>query len=454
VKLVVSSCEVVATMDDGGTEIAGGSILVEDGVITWVGSGAPPDAEGAEVLDGSGSVALPGFINTHHHMQQALTRCRAQDQSLFGWLVDLYPTWALVDEEWMRAAAGVAMAELALSGCTTTMDHHYVFPDGVPNLLEAEIDAAREIGIRFLGTRGSMDLSVKDGGLPPDSVVQDLDTILAHSEEVVGRYHDPAPGSMLQIGIAPCSPFSVTDRLMVESAAQARRLGVRLHTHIAETVDEEEHCLDRFGLRPLELLDDRGWLGPDVWLAHCVQLNDRDIERVAETGTGVAWCPTSNLRVVGGIAPARKLLDHGATVGLGVDGSASNDVGNMTLEARMAMLVPRAVGGTSAMSARDALRVATRGGAGCLGRPELGSLEVGKRADIALFPVDGLAFAGAEADLVAGVLLCPGPRVRHLVVEGRPVVRDSRLVDADEDELAAAARRVTARLSATSGAPA
>jgi cytosine/adenosine deaminase-related metal-dependent hydrolase len=452
VKLVVSSCEVVVTMDDGGTEITGGSILVEDGVIRWVGSGEPPDAEGAEVVDGRGTVALPGMINSHHHMHQSLTRCRAQDQSLFGWLVDLYPTWALVDEEWMRAAAGVAVAELALSGCTTSMDHHYVFPDGVPNLLEAEIDAAREVGIRFHPTRGSMDLSEKDGGLPPDSVVQEVDTILAHSEEVVGRYHDPSPESMLQVGIAPCSPFSVTDRLMRESADQARRLGVRLHTHIAETVDEERHCVDRFGLRPLELLEDRGWLGPDVWLAHCVQLNDRDIGRVAETGTGVAWCPTSNLRVVGGIAPARALLDRGATVGLGVDGSASNDVGNMALEARMAMLVPRAVGGTGAMSARDALRVATRGGAGCLGRPELGSLEVGKRADVALFPVDGLSFAGAEADPVAGVLLCPGSRVRHVLVEGRPVVRDGRLVNADEDRLAAEARRVAAKLPAVSGA--
>ena len=448
---VIDGCALV-TMDADRTEHAVGHVVIEGARISSVGAGPAPRDREATYVDGRGCLATPGLVNTHHHLYQWLTRGFAVDHTLFEWLTTLYPVWACLDEDTVRTGATGALAQLARTGCTTTMDHHYVFPDGVPNLLEAEIDAAREIGIRFLGTRGSMDLSVKDGGLPPDSVVQDIDSIIAHSEEVVGRYHDPAPGSMLQIGIAPCSPFSVTDRLMVESATQARRLGVRLHTHIAETVEEEEHCLGRFGLRPLELLDDRGWLGPDVWLAHCVQLNDRDIGLVAETGTGVAWCPTSNLRVVGGIAPARALLDRGATVGLGVDGSASNDVGNMALEARMAMLVPRAVGGTGAMSARDALRVATRGGAGCLGRPELGSLEVGKRADVALFAADGLTFAGAEADLVAGVLLCPGPRVRHLFVEGRPVVRDGRLVNADEDQLVASARRVAARLPAASGA--
>jgi cytosine/adenosine deaminase-related metal-dependent hydrolase len=429
-------------MDDAGTEVAGGAVLVEDGVITWVGVGRPPGAAGAEVIDGRGTVALPGFVNTHHHMYQAMTRTRAQAKGLFGWLTELYPLWARLDEEWVRAAAAVAMAELALSGCSTTMDHHYVFPSAASRLFEAEIDAARELGIRFHPTRGSMDLSQKDGGLPPDSVVQDADTILADSEELVGRFHDPAPGSMLRVALAPCSPFSVTERLMRESALLARRLGVRLHTHIAESVDEEEHCLERFGMRPIELLDHLGWLGPDVWLAHCLYLDDGDIRRLSGTRSGVAWCPTSNLRVAGGIARARALLAERAIVGLGVDGSASNDCGNMLLEARMAMLVPRAIGGAAAMSAREALHVATRGGAACLGRDDVGSLEPGKRGDVALFSIDGLGFAGAEADPVAAVLLCPGPRVRHLVVEGRRVVRDSALVNVDEDVIAAEGRRI------------
>jgi 8-oxoguanine deaminase len=449
-KLLIDACEVLATMDDAATEIAGGSLLIEDGVITWVGKGRPREAGGAEMVDGRGTVALPGFVNTHHHMYQAMTRARAQAKGLFGWLTELYPVWAGLDDEWVRTAAAVAMAELALSGCSTTIDHQYVFPSGTSGLLEAEIDAARDVGLRFHPTRGSMDLSEKDGGLPPDSVVQDADSILADSEEIVRRFHDPAPGSMVRIALAPCSPFSVTERLMRDSATLARRLGVRLHTHIAETLDEETHCLERFGMRPIELLDDLGWLGSDVWLAHCLWLDDGDIRRLATTRSGVAWCPTSNLRVAGGIARARALLAAGVTIGLGVDGSASNDCGNMLLEARMAMLVPRAMDGAAAMSARDALRVATRGGAACLGRDELGSLEPGKRGDVALFSVDGLGFVGADADPLAAVLLCPGPRVHHLFVEGRPVVRGGALVNVDEAATVARARLVGRRLAARS----
>jgi len=431
-------------MDDDGTEIVGGSILIEDGVITWMGLGHPPGGSSKQMqrVDGRGCVALPGLINAHHHLYQTLTRVRAQDQGLFGWLTELYPVWAGVDAEWERAAAGVGLAELALSGCSTTTDHHYLFPAGASGLLESEIEVAREVGLRFHPCRGSMDLGASGGGLPPDSVVQDPDTILDDTLQSVRRFNDPGPGSMLRIAVAPCSPFSASPQLMRDSADLARALGVRLHTHIAETVDEESFCLERFGIRPLELLDEWGWLGADVWLAHCVHLSDRDIGRVAETGTGVAWCPTSNLRLGSGIAPARKLLDEGAHVGLGVDGSASNDAGNLMAEVRQAMLVSRAAGNPGAMSARDAIRVATRGGAACLGRDDVGSLQVGMRGDVALFAVDGLWAAGAEADLVAAAAHCPAPRVRDLYVEGRPVVIGGRLANADEEAITAEGHRV------------
>jgi cytosine/adenosine deaminase-related metal-dependent hydrolase len=445
-RLLIEGCEVVATMDDDGTEIAGGSILIEDGMIVWVGSGRPGEADGAEVLDGRGTVALPGLVNAHHHLYQTLTRARAQDQGLFGWLRALYPVWAGVDEEWERAAAAVGLAELALSGCATTTDHHYVFPAGASGLLEAEIEAAGGIGLRFHPCRGSMDLGASAGGLPPDAIVQDTETVLAQTEDAVRAFHDPSPGSMLRIAVAPCSPFSCTERLMKESAELARRLDVRLHTHIAETLDEAEYCRETFGRRPVELLDDLGWLGPDVWLAHCVHLEDADRDRMAATGTGMAWCPSSNLRLGSGIAPARALLDRGAPVGLGVDGSASNDGGDLLGEARQGLLVARTAG-ASALSARDVLRVATRGGAACLGRDDVGSLEPGKRADVALFGVDGLAFAGAEADPVAALVLCAPQRVRHLLVEGMAVVQGGVLSRADEGAIAAEGRRVGHRLA-------
>jgi cytosine/adenosine deaminase-related metal-dependent hydrolase len=299
-----------------------------------------------------------------------------------------------------------------------------------------------------------MDLSEKDGGLPPDSVVQDTDTVLAETEAAVKELHDPSPGSMLRIAVAPCSPFSVTDRLMRESVDLARRLGVRLHTHIAETLDEEEHCVERFGRRPIDLLEDQGFVGDDVWLAHCVHMSDADVARLAATGTGAAWCPASNLRIGSGIARVRDMVAAAVRVGLGVDGSASNDTGHMLGTARIGLLSARAprngaMGDPGELTVRDVLRIATRGGAGCLGwDEEVGSLEVGKRADVALVPVDGLSFAGAQRDLVAGVLLCAPPRVRHLFVEGRAVVRDGRLATADEDEIAAEGRRMGARIAA------
>ncbi|MDR7539714.1 MAG: 8-oxoguanine deaminase [Armatimonadota bacterium] len=449
-RILIEHCEVVATMDDAGTEIAGGSILMDEGVIAWVGGGAPPRSEGAERVDGRGTVALPGLVNTHHHLYQALTRVRAQDRGLFGWLRALYPVWAGLDAEWVLTAARVGLAELALSGCATTTDHHYIFPPGRPGLLQAEIDAARQIGLRFHPCRGSMDLGEAQGGLPPDSLVEDTETALAETEDAVRRFHDPRPGAMVRVAVAPCSPFSVTPRLMRESAELARRLGVRLHTHIAETMEEETYCQATFGRRPVQLLEDLGWVGPDVWLAHCVHVNPSEVSTFARTATGVAWCPASNLRLGSGVAPVRALLDAGAPVGLGVDGSASNDSGNLLAEARLGLLVQR-VHGAAAITAREVLRIATRGGAACLGREDVGSLEPGKRADVALFPVDGLAFAGAEADLVAALLFCGPPRVHHLFVEGRPVVRAGRLVGVDEAEIAAAGRRLARRIAGGAG---
>src|SRR5213082_710290 len=303
--ILLDGCRVVVTMDDAGTELENGSILIDGGAISWVGQGRPPVREQPDVIDGRGLVAVPGLINTHHHLYQTLTRVHAQQGGLFDWLRELYPVWATIDEDWERTAAEVGLAELALSGCSTTTDHHYVFPSGA-------------------------------GGLPPDNVVEDVDAILATTDDAIGRFHDPAPGSMLRIAVGPCSPFSVSPQLMRESAALARRRGVRLHTHIAETLDEEAFCQATFNRRPVELLEDLGFLGPDVWLAHCVHVNDGDIRRLAETRTAVAWCPTSNMRLGSGFAPAREMLDAGVTVGLAVDGSASNDGGNLMTETRQA----------------------------------------------------------------------------------------------------------------------
>lgn len=445
-RLLVETCEVVATMDEPGTEIAGGSVLIEDGMIVWVGAGAPPSPPD-ERLDGAGTVAIPGLINTHHHLFQTLTRARAQDKILFDWLVELYPVWAGLDEEWVRTSTLVGLAELALSGCTTTTDHHYLFPRGRSGVLEASVAAAAEIGLRFHPTRGSMDLGTSRGGLPPDEVCQEIDEILAETEDAIDRLHDPSPGSMVRVGVAPCSPFSVSEELMRESAELARRRGVRLHTHLAETLEEEAFCRERFALRPTELMEEWGWLGSDVWLAHCVHLNEKDARRIAESGSGVAWCPSSNLRLGAGFAPARALLDAGGVVGLGVDGSASNDAGNLGAEIRQALLITRGVSGASSMSAREALQVATTGGASCLGRDDLGSIEQGKRADLALFPVDDVATAGSDADLVASVVLCEPRRVRHLIVEGRVIVRDAELRTADEHEIAAQGHRAARRIA-------
>jgi len=445
--LLIENCEVVVTMDDAKTEIPGGSVLIDDGQVSWIGTGAPPSIAGTVRLDGRGMVALPGLVNTHHHLYQSLTRVRAQDQGLFGWLRTLYPVWAGLDVEWESIAARVGLAELALSGCSTSMDHHYIFPGHGNELLATEIEAAREIGLRFHPCRGSMDLGTSAGGLPPDRLVQPLETILEETDAAIRQYHDARPGSMLRIAVAPCSPFSVSRTLMEESATLARRAHVRLHTHIAETTDEEAYCQRTYGRRPVELLEQWGWLGPDVWLAHCVHLNATDVRRIANSGTGVAWCPTSNLRLGSGIAPVRALVDAGAPVGLAVDGSASNDRGDLLSEVRVGMLVTRSAD-ASAISAREALWAATRGGAACLGREDIGSLQVGKRADIALFSVEGLAFAGAEADFVAALSFCAPQRVTYLFVEGHPVVTKGHLVRIDEEQLAAAGHKAGRRIAA------
>jgi cytosine/adenosine deaminase-related metal-dependent hydrolase len=433
--ILIESCRRVAVMDDAGTELADASILIDKGTIAWVGKGKPPAQGDVERIDGRGLVAIPGLINTHHHLYQVLTRARAQEQGLFGWLKELYPVWAHVDREWERSAALIGLAELALSGCSTSVDHHYVFPRGVDGLLEAEIDAAKAVGLRFHPCRGSMDLGESQGGLPPDSIVQDLDTILSDTEAAIRRFHDPSTGSMLQIAVGPCSPFSVSDRLMRESVTLARKHQVRLHTHIAETTDEQAFCQEKFGRRPIQLLEDFGFLGDDVWLAHCVHADASDIALLAKTKTGVAWCPTSNARLGSGIAPSRRLLDARVPLGLSVDGSASNDGNQMLGEVRQGMLVTRAVNGAQSMTAREALRVATRGGAACLGRDDIGSLEVGKRADLALFTVDEPGYIGAETDPIAALVFCAPTAVRHLFVEGRQVVADGRLATLDASRL-------------------
>ena len=447
-RLLISGCEAVVTMDDAGTELSGGSILVEDGVIRWVGTGSPPAGTpaDAEVLNARGCVAIPGLVNTHHHLYQVLTRARAQQHNLFGWLTELYPVWAGLDTEWVRVAAATGLAELALSGCSTSTDHHYVFPAGAGDLLEAEIAAARAVGVRFHPCRGSMDLGASKGGLPPDEVVQDTDVVLAETERAVRRFHDPGPGAMVRIAIAPCSPFSASERLVRESAALARRLGVRLHTHIAETADEETFCRERFGCTPVELLEQLGFLGADAWLAHAVRLSTEDVRLIAASGTAIAHCPTSNLRLGSGTAPIRELVDAGVPVGIGVDGSASNDGGHMLGEVRQALLVARGRSGPGAMGAREALRLGTQGGAACLGRDDLGSIEPGKRADLALFDLTGLATAGVDDDPVAGIVLAWPQRVRHLLVEGRFVVRDGALATVDETALAAEAHAMARRI--------
>jgi cytosine/adenosine deaminase-related metal-dependent hydrolase len=429
----------VLTMDAAGTEHERGWIRLDDGLVAELGAGDPPGP--AEDLHGA--VVTPGLVNTHHHLYQTLTRARAQDADLFTWLRTLYPVWARIDEEMVYAAARTGIAELALSGCTTVFDHHYVFPSGTAGIVEAELRAAAEIGVRIVASRGSMDLGVSDGGLPPDNLVEEIDEVLADTERLAGL----VDGAAAQIVVAPCSPFSVTTRLMEESAELARRLGLPLHTHLAETVEEDAYCRELYDCSPVEYLERVGWLADDVWCAHCIHLSQVEVERFGAHGVGVAHCPTSNLRLGAGVAPVRELIDAGVDVGLGVDGSASNERSDLFFEVKQALLVARGRSGPGAMTARQALQLATRGGSRALGRDDIGSLEPGKRADLAVWRTDRLELAGA-ADPVAGLVLGGPHRVERLVVAGKDVVRGGALVNADEAEIAREHRVAAARLPA------
>jgi cytosine/adenosine deaminase-related metal-dependent hydrolase len=451
---VIEHCH-ITTCDPTGTEYEDGHLVVTDGVITAVGAGPAPAMTGAAVppagstatrIDGHGCLLTPGLINTHHHLYQWVTRAVSQDETLFGWLTTLYPIWARIDAEIVHAAAAANLGWLALTGCTTSSDHHYVFPERGGDLLDAEIRAAQQIGLRFHPARGSMDLGESDGGLPPDSVVEDRDVILAATAAAIDTWHDPSPESKLRIAVAPCSPFSVSEGLMREAAELARAKGVRLHTHLAETVEENHYCAEHYGCTPTEYAERLGWLGPDVWMAHCVHLDDAGVDRFAATGTGVAHCPTSNGRLGAGLAPIQELIARRVPVGLGVDGAASNESGRMVDELHQALLVARLRDGPTALSARQSLSLGTIGGARCLGREaEIGSLEPGKLADLALWRVDGLAGDGI-LDPVA-TLVFGAPALERLWVGGEPVVADGQLTGADAATLGAGARRAAAALA-------
>ncbi len=436
--LVIDNARMVATLDDGRRELAGGWVAIADGLISAVGTGEAPSA--AARLDATDCLVTPGLINTHHHLYQNLTRAfpPMTDKPLFGWLQSLYPLWRSIDTESVYVSAWVGLAELALSGCTTSTDHLYLHPQHAGDLLTAEIEAARDLGMRFHPTRGSMSLSVKDGGLPPDDVVADDDEILAASEDAVRRHHDRSFGAMTRIALAPCSPFSVTEDLMVRSAELAERLDVRLHTHFAENAEDDLFSLERFGCRPMEYLERTGWCTDRTWVAHCVMPDADEVARLGRAGVGVAHCPSSNLVLASGIPPIVDLRAAGVPVGLGVDGSSSADAASLWLEARQALLLAKLRNGAHAITARDVLEVATLGGAACLGRTgELGVLQPGAVADVAVWSLTGPAFAGAIADPVEAWLRCGPVSARDTIVAGDPVVRDGRLVSSRTEEMLA-----------------
>jgi 8-oxoguanine deaminase len=420
----------LVTMDAARREITNGALFVRDGVIEAVGTlDEMPSQPADEVLDLSNHIVLPGLVNTHHHMYQTLTRALAQNNELFDWLVTLYPIWARLTGEAVYVSAKLAMAELILSGCTTSSDHLYIFPNDVR--LDDEIRAAQEIGIRFHAARGSMSLGESKGGLPPDRVVEDEDAILHDTRRLIEQYHDASRYAMLRVVVAPCSPFSVTQDLMRESAALARSYGVHLHTHLAENVKDIDYSLSAFGRRPGDYAQDVGWLGDDVWHAHCVHLDDNEIGLFARTGTGVCHCPSSNMRLASGIAPVRKMRDARVKVGLGVDGSASNDSGHLLNEARQAILLQRVGGNPAAMSAREALEIATLGGAAVLGRDDVGALAPGMAADFVAYRLDSPGFAGALYDPVAALVFCQSVNVDISVINGKIVVKDGVLQTVD-----------------------
>jgi cytosine/adenosine deaminase-related metal-dependent hydrolase len=449
VDLLVADAELLVTMDDERRELAGGWVAIEGGFVVAVGGSMDPPPPAARTIDAGGALVTPGLINTHHHLYQNLTRAFPPMTAapLFGWLTALYPLWRGLDEEAAYVSAWVGLAELALSGCTTSTDHLYVHPRGAGDLLSAEIEAATELRIRFHPTRGSMSLSQKDGGLPPDDVVQDDDTILAECEAQVARHHQRGPGAMVQIALAPCSPFSVTPELMVRTAELAEQLDVRLHTHLAENAEDDEFSVARFGCRPVEHFERVGWCTDRAWVAHCVMPDAGEIRRLGAAGVAVAHCPSSNLMLASGIAPVLDLRAAGSPVGLGVDGSSSADAASLWLEARTAMLLAKLRNGASAASARTALEMATRDGAACLGRVgELGQLSVGATGDVAIWSLEGPAFAGAIADPVEALLRCGPASARHTIVAGRLVVADGAIVHGELEAMLRRHRTISARM--------
>ncbi|MGH2447327.1 MAG: 8-oxoguanine deaminase [Chloroflexota bacterium] len=443
--LLLKGCLLTATMDDQQQELAGSDIAIRDGWIEAVGAGVQGEFD--EVIDCSRFLAIPGLINTHHHLFQTLTRgfAAGDGRPLFEWLQTLYPVWAGLDDSMIYDSTRAGLAELALSGCTTCADHLYLFPPGSEDFIDRQVEAARDIGLRFHPTRGSMDLGQSQGGLPPDGVVQDRNTVIRDSERVIDTYHDSSPGSMLRIGLAPCSPFSVTPELMLESAGLARDEDVRLHTHIAETLDEAAFSQKNFNMTPMQLLGHLGWLGPDVWLAHSVHVDSTDTALLARHGASVAHCPTSNMLLASGLAPVRDYLNAGVHVGLGVDGSASNDANDLRQEVKQAMLAARTRDGVRALTSREALRMATRGGAECLGRDDIGSIQPGKQGDITLVDVSSLECSGGQEDRVSAAIL-GAPQIDTVIVRGRQVVRDGRLASHDKDEIAARQNESSRRL--------
>jgi cytosine/adenosine deaminase-related metal-dependent hydrolase len=429
--LVIAGARLLVTMDDDRQEIPGGWVSIRDGAVEAVGpAGSEPAA--VRTIRADGCLVTPGLVNTHHHIYQNLTRAfpPATTSNLFGWLTTLYPIWANLDEDAAYLSAWVGFAELALGGCTTTMDHLYVHPTGRGDLITAEVTAARELGMRFHATRGSMSRSKKDGGLPPDEVVQDDDTILAESERLVAAHHERGPLAMIQVALAPCSPFSVTPDLMKATAVLAEQLDVRLHTHLAEDADEDTYCLETYGCRPLEYFEDVGWASDRSWVAHCVFPNQPEIEKMGGWGTGVAHCPSSNQMIGAGLAPIAEFRAAGVPVGLGCDGSASTDSASLWMETRNALLLGRLRHGPQAMQARDALEMATRGGARCLGRDgEIGQLSAGSVGDVVVWGLEGPQHAGAWSDPVEALLRCGPNAARHTVIAGKVVVEDGRLLD-------------------------
>ena len=429
--LLLKNADLLVTMDTARRRIPDGGLFVRDNAVEQVGPTSQLPAEADSVIDARGMVVLPGLVNCHHHLYQTLTRAvpAAQDATLFRWLKTLYPIWSRLTPEAIHVSAKVGLAELVLSGCTTASDHLYIYPNGCR--IDDEIEAARDVGIRFHASRGSMSLGESSGGLPPDRVVESEHLILKETRRAIETYHDAAPLAMLRVAVAPCSPFSVTPDLMREAASLARAYGVRLHTHLAETADEEEFCLRAFGYRPVEYAEALGWTGEDVWHAHCVHLSAPEVALFARTGTGVAHCPSSNMRLASGIAPVRAFLDAGVRVGLGVDGSASNDSSHMLAEARMALLLQRVSGNPAGLSAEEALWLATAGGARALGRDDIGSLAPGMAADFVGFRLDRLAYAGALHDPMAALVFCTPQQVDLSVINGRVVVSEGQLLTVD-----------------------